>query len=209
MPLTNYSLNKYVAQELSDLKNPLARSVRGEFPNLDKWICTFVMKSIFHLDLTEKHTTLAFALIRRAQAAIEDYDEACTALSHTVGRESTITEYFHTLRKLESSVAMLYQAYNFAIKALSIRLFATNDGSNYQRLNSIYNSSRHPDVMKLPSGHLHPVWIKNDGLYTNGTKLRFDELEDMLRELGRIAEYTSNGNIQQTLTESGREQRKV
>jgi len=195
MPLTNYSLNKYVAQELADLKSPIAKSIRGEFPNLDGWISTFVLKSIFHFTLPADRAALAFALLRRAQAAIEDYDEACTALGRVVGRESTVSEYFLALRKLESSIAMLYQAYDFARKALSIKLFESGDGTPYQRLNSIYNRSRHPDVTALPSGHLHPVWLKDDGLYTDGARLGFDELENLLRDLGRIAERTSNGNV--------------
>jgi len=195
MPLTGYSLNKYVAQELADLNNPMARSVRGEFPNLDGWILTFILKSIFHFNLPERRAALAFALLRRAQAAIEDYDEASVALSRAARRESTIPEYFHALRKLESSVAMLYQAYDFARKALSIKLFGSGDGTPYQRLNSIYNCSRHPDVTTLPSGHLHPVWVNDDGVYADGAKLGFDELEDLLREIGRIAERTANGNV--------------
>ncbi len=195
MPLSNYSLNKYVAQELADLKNPCARSVRGEFPNLEAWIPTFVLKSIFQLNLPEGRAALAFSLIRRAQAAIEDYDEACTALSNAAARKSTIPKYFYALRKLESTVAMIYQAYDFGRKALSIKLFEPEDGTPYQRVNLIYNRTRHSDVTTLPPGHLHPVWVKDDGLYTAGGSLGFEELENLLRELGRVAERTSNGNV--------------
>lgn len=194
MPLTNYSLNKYVAQELADLKTPMAKSIREEFPNLDDWVGVFVMKTIFNFSLPQDRAALAFALLRRAQAAIEDYDDACVALLHAVGREKTIPQYFHALRKFESSIAMLYQAYDFARKALSIKLFEPHDGTPYQRLNFIYNRSRHPDVQTLPSDHLHPVWVRDDGVYTDGGTLRFDELEDLLRELGRIAERISNGD---------------
>jgi hypothetical protein len=74
------------------------------------------------------------------------------------------------------------------MSALSIKLFETNDGTPHQRLNLIYNQSRHTKVSSLPPGHLHTVWLQNDGIYTDGAALRFDELEDLLRQMGRIAE---------------------
>jgi hypothetical protein len=89
---------------------------------------------------------------------------------------------------------MLCQAFNFARKALRIKLFEPNDGTPQERLNLIYNRSRHTNVSSLPPGHLHTVWLQNDGIYTDGAALRFDEFEELLRELGRIAEGTLTGN---------------
>lgn len=194
MPLSEYALNTYVAQELGDIRTPVAQSVRDEFPNLENWIASFIIKSIFHFTVPANQTALAFALMRRAQAAIEEYHEACAALALVARRERTIGSYFKALRKLESTVTMLYQAYDYGRKALSVKLFESGDGTPYQRLNAIYNRSRHPDVTQLPPGHLHPVWARNDGIYTDGTKLEYQEIEALLREIGRIAESIANGN---------------
>jgi hypothetical protein len=194
MPLSNYALDTFVAQKLSELTAPSATSVAQEFPGLDTWLTTFVLKTIFHLSLPQDRAALAFALLRRAQAAIEDYDDACAALRPIVERQKTVSEYFRALRKLEGAIAMLYQAYDFAMKGLGIKLFEPDDGTPYQRLNLLYNRSRHTNVSTLPPGHLHTVWLQNDGVYTDGATLRFDELEDLLRDLGRIAERTSTGD---------------
>ncbi len=194
MPLTNYALDKYVGQGFSSLKMPNTKSVRGEFPNLDSWIPIFIRQSIFHRNLSDDRKAFAFALIRRAQAAIEDYDEACVTLTYIIRGENIISKYFHALRKIESSVAQLYQAFDFARKALSQDIFEKNDGTVIQRLNSIYNDSRHPDVTKLPPGHLQPVWIHDDGFCTINARLGFDEFESLLRLIGKNVDRISNGD---------------
>jgi len=193
MPLSNFALDTFVAQKLSELTAPTATSVAKEFPGLDAWLTTFVLNTIFRLNLPQDRTALAFALLRRAQAAIEDYDDACGALLLVVERQKTVSQYFRALRKFEVAIAMLYQAFDFGRKALRSKLFEQKDGTPYERLNLIYNDSRHTDVSSLPLGHLHAVWLQNDGIYTHGVALRFGELEDLLREMGRIAEQISAG----------------
>ncbi|MEO8628990.1 MAG: hypothetical protein ABI612_12925 [Betaproteobacteria bacterium] len=192
MPLSNYAFDKFVAQELSELTAPTAISVLHEFPSIDGWLQTFILKNMLERNLPHKHAALAFALLRRAQAAIEDYDDACAALKLVVQRQTTISQYFRLLRKVEATIASLYQAFDIARKPLQSDIFEPNDGTPYQRLNCIYNRSRHVNTLSLPAGHLHPVWLQNDGLYTDGAFLRFDELEQQLRDLGRIAERVSN-----------------
>jgi hypothetical protein len=194
MPLTKFGLDTFVAQKLSELTAPTATSVSKEFPGLDTWLTTFVLKTIFHLNLPQARVALGFALLRRAGAAIEDYDEACATLRPVVERQRTVSQYFRALRKFEGAITMLYQAFDFGRKALGTKLFEESGGSPLQRLNLIYNRSRHTDLSSLPAGHLHPVWLQDDGIYTDGAALRFSEIEELLRQLGRIGERVSTGD---------------
>jgi hypothetical protein len=194
VPLSNFALDSFVSQKLSELNAPTATSVAKEFSSLDTWLNTFVLQTIFNFSPSQDRIALAFALLRRAQAAIEDYDEACIALLSIAQRSKTVSEYFRALRKIENTIAMIYQAFNFGRRALGIKLFEEGDGTPHQRLNYIYNRSRHADLKSLPPRHLHTVWLQNDGIYTDGVTLRFDELEDLLRQLGAIAEKISTGN---------------
>lgn len=87
------------------------------------------------------------------------------------------------------------QSLDLARKALEYQLFTQGDGSPYERLNRIYNKGRHSNPEVLPAGQLHAVWIKNDGLYTDGNNLTFDELRVLILDIGRIADKLAKGEL--------------
>ncbi|HQU45857.1 MAG TPA: hypothetical protein PK867_23785 [Pirellulales bacterium] len=193
--LSKYALDKFVAQDLSHLNECRLAPLATEFPDHSFWLTSFVANCIFRIPLTPEKAALAFALIRRAGGAVEDYEEAREHLTELVAGNRTISLYFRCLRRLESAVAMLYQSLDFVRRALGINLFTQGDGSPYERLKLIYNRGRHSNPETLPEGHLHAVWIKNDGLYTEGASLGFGEIRDMIRDIGQIADKVSKGEI--------------
>jgi hypothetical protein len=195
MPLSMYALDNFVAQDLSQLTECQAVPVAPEFPDCSSWLSSFVLNWILHISLSKEKAALAFALIRRAEGAVVDYEEARELLTDIVGGKRNISLYFRCLRRFESSVGMLYQSLDFARKALGVKLFIQGDGSPYERLNQIYNNSRHSNPEALPAGQLHAVWIKNDGLYTDGANLTFAELRDLILDIGRIAEKLAKGEV--------------
>lgn len=195
MPLSLYALDNFVAQDLSQLTECGAAPVAAEFPDYQSWLSSFVLNWIFRIPLSKDKAALAFALIRRAEAAISDYEEARTDLSVLVAGKRDIAIYFRSLRKFESAVSVLYQALDFGRKALGVKLFTQGDGSSYERLNLIYNKSRHADPEALPAGHLHAVWLKNEGLIADGASLPFDELRDLIHQIGRIADKLAKGEV--------------
>ena len=195
MPLSRYALDTFVSQELSQLTECRALPVVSEFPDCSSWLSSFVLNWIFRIPLPKEKAALAFALIRRAEGAVADYEEAREHLEKLVTGNRNISLYFRCLRRFESTAGMLSQSRNFVGKALGIRLFKDGDGSTYERLNRIYNNSRHSNPEKLPAGQLHAVWIKNDGLHTDGANLTFDELHDLLRKFGGIADKLAKGEV--------------
>jgi hypothetical protein len=195
MPLSMYALDTFVAQDLSQLTECRPAPIAPEFPDYSSWLSSFVLNWIFRISLPKDKAALAFALIRRAEGAIGDYEEARTELASLVAGGRSISLYFRCLRRFESTVAMLYQSLDFVRRALGIKLFDPGDGSPYERLNLIYNKSRHSDPETLPTGQLHAVWIKNDGLYADGANLTFDELRDLVRDIGRIADKLAKGEV--------------
>lgn len=195
MPLSNYALDTFVSQDLSTLKECRATPVGGEFPDRMSWLSSFVLGCMFQFPLPREKAALAFALIRRAEGAVEEYDRACEALKDLTDGKKTISGYFRCLRMYESTVSMLYQGLDFARKSLKTKLFESGDGSAYDRLNRIYNKSRHYDPQRLPERHLHAVWIKNDGLYIEDAVLSFDELRNMVAQVALIADSTSKCRV--------------
>ncbi|MDY7116041.1 hypothetical protein RAN53_06740 [Halomonas sp. SSL-5] len=195
MPLSMFALDNFVAQDLPQLTECRAVPVAPELSDCASWLNSFVLNWNFRIPLSKEKAALAFALIRRAEGAVVDYEEACELLTDIVGGTRSISLYFRCLRRFESSVGMLYQSLDLVRKALGIQLFTQGDGSPYERLNQIYNKCRHSNPEALPAEQLHAVWIKNDGLYTDGTNLTFDELRDLILDIGRIADKLAKGEV--------------
>jgi hypothetical protein len=183
-------MDKFVAQHLSELGPCSLPSIADEFPEHSAWISTFVLKRIFQNHIEESKAALAFVFLRRAEAAFDEWELARRTLAE-LAREKTASGYFKALRHLESTVAALYQSYDFARAGKAY--FETRDGSSLERLNSLYNTSRHFDPSKLPPGDLHAVWITNNGLCTRANSITFEELLELLRGTGKLATAISSG----------------
>lgn len=193
MPLSFYALDNFVSQELSQLTECRATEVVDEFPNYQSWLSTLVLNWMLWSSLPREKAALAFAIVRRSEAAITDYEEARELLAKLVSSGKSISLYFRCLARFESTVAMVCQALTFIRKALNIKLYKKGDDSPHERLYEIYNKSRHYNPETLPTGQLHAVWIKNDGLFVDGAHLTFAELRELVHEVGRIADKLSKG----------------
>lgn len=195
MPLPNDALDTFISQELSKLTACRPQSLAADFPEREEWFSQFVLRRIFQNHVKDARAALAFAMVRRADAALDEWELACAAAHQNVRRPSA---YFKLLRHLENSVAALWQGLEFGRNAIDRMLFAKGDGSVYERLNWIYNVSRHYDPNALPHGDMHRVWVSNDGLHTREHAVSFTEMRDGLQFLAGMAqklagELTSNG----------------
>lgn len=118
MPLSMHAWDKFVAQDLSQLTECRPSPVAPEFTDHTSWLSSFVCNWMLRLPLTKEKAALAFALIRRAEGAIVDYEETRELLADIVGDHRSISTYFFCLRRFESTVGMLWQSLDFMRKAL-------------------------------------------------------------------------------------------
>jgi len=190
MSLSHYALDTFVSQEISKLTACAPKSLAAEFPNTSDWLNQFVLRRIFHNHIREERAAWAFILVRRAVAALEEWEHACEA-APGVGN---LSGYFKMLRHLESCIASLWQGLEFSRRALKTKLFEKGDGSVYERLNWLYNEGRHFDPQDLPSSDLHSLWISNEGLNSREHLVTFGELRDSLIVLASIAEQIAAGS---------------
>jgi hypothetical protein len=109
MPLSNYAFDTFVSQDLSKLTECRAATIAPDFPDHTSWLSSFVLNWILNIPLSKDSAALAFALIRRAEAAIEDYEQARVDLATLVDRDRSVSLYFRCLRRFESTVAMASQ----------------------------------------------------------------------------------------------------
>ena len=121
MPLSHYALDTFVSQDMSKLTACAPRSLATEFPERNHWLSQFVLRRIFHNHVSEERAALAFILVRRAEAALDEWELACEA-AHDVRKPSG---YFKMLRHLENCVTALWQGLEFGRRALETKLFDT------------------------------------------------------------------------------------
>lgn len=189
MPLTHSALDMFVSQEMSRLTNCAPQSLADEFPEHNHWLDQFVLRRIFHNHIREDRAALAFVLVRRAAAALDEWELACVAASNV----QTLSGYFKMLRHMENCISALWQGLEFIRRALQVKLFDKGDGSSYERLNWVYNVGRHFDPQELPSGNLHRLWISNDGVNTQEHVVTFVELRDAIKYLaGLVQEFAGS-----------------
>ena len=192
MLLTNYALDKFVSQQLSQLTECNVFNVAERYSQAKHWVSNFVLNSMFGGSVLEEGRIFTFFFLRRAEAAFTEYESACQALIEFVNAPSKRPSlYFRALHHFEMTIAMLWQAYDLTKKALNHKLFNKGDGSDYERLNWIYNVSRHFNPLDLPSGQIHVIWLTNAGIQTEKHGVSFPELEEFLVEIGNLANSIS------------------
>lgn len=187
MPLTNYVLDTFVAQDMSKLTACAPQSLAAEFLEHGHWLSSFVMRRILHSHVDEDKAALAFVLVRRAEAALDEWELACEAAKNVLKPSG----YFKMLRHMENCIATLWQGLEFSRRALSTKLFERGDGNVYERLNWLYNFGRHFDPQELASGNLHRIWISNEGINSREQAVTFAELRETVRMLSNIASQIS------------------
>jgi len=185
MGISNYALDTFVAQNMSKLTHLSIKSLSEEFPNVDNWFSQFVFRRIFQVHVPDEKAALAFAIVRRSHAALQEWELASAAAQ---GDLRSIGNLFSVLRHLESCISSVWQGLEFARKPLGQDYFKNGDGSVYERMNWIYNVSRHFDPLALPQGDTHRVWLSDQAMHTREQTVSFDELREAIRMLARISE---------------------
>lgn len=185
MGISDYALDTFVAQEMSKITRLEIESLAGEFPNADTWLVEFVTLRIFHSHVPKEKAALVFAIIRRAHAAVQEWELASAA---ALGNMRHIGAYFRVLRHLESCISATWQGLEFARRSLKIDLFTKNEVNVYTRLNWVYNTFRHFDPEMLPEGDLHRTWLSNDAIHTREHVVQFTELREEVALLARVSE---------------------
>ena len=189
MQPSNYLLDNFIAHKLSLLKECGA----AELPETPNWLNAFILTSIFRVRLEAKARAYMFNFLRRAEGASSAYREARAALiEYVTTPPHVVSPYFTALLDFEVCISQCYQGYELLAIASGEKFFERNDGSEAERLQILYVDSKHMDQMidggKIPSEATAAVRITNRGLESSRAALSFEELLEMLLNMGRLAE---------------------
>lgn len=196
MPLSNYSLDKFVAPNLSELTENSAQELIMD--QQDYWVRNFILNTLLGVRLLDPYHQYIYNFLRKAESAFHEYANARLLLGEYIDQgKDAVSKYLSAVLHFEICLAQAYQAYMLAKNIIGLeKLFNTGDGSALDRLNKIYNLSKHVAERisegKLPEESILPVYITNNGLETHATYLNFNELVELLQDLGEMALKLSN-----------------
>lgn len=197
MPLTKYSLDNFVSQQLSQLTECNAPDVVRQFKESNFWISNFILNSILRYQVDQRLRTFAYSYLRKAEAAFFEYDLARNSLFEFVNNSTKKpSAYFKSLTHFEFALSMLCQSYQLAKRISNEKFYEKGDGTHYEKLNKIYDEIRHFKPDNLPTNHFHPVWVTNHGIQIENILLNFGELESLLVEVGCFADKLSQIDFQ-------------
>lgn len=81
--------------------------------------------------------------------------------------------------------------YEILRKVAKRKVFQNGDGSEYERLNHLYNRLKHTESAierdQIPKDSTLPVWMTNAGLQSADSNLSWQELANLLAELSSLA----------------------
>ncbi len=193
--LSNYSLDHFVAPGLSKLtfnNVPVLLMEQQEY-----WVRNFILNTMFGGRIDLHWRPHLYNFLRKVEAAFYEYAHARSTLDEyfLIGKDA-ISKYLLAVQHFESCLALTYQAYMLIKNILKKdKFFKTDDDSTLDRLNKLYNQSKHIED-KLSNGQdlnniLLPIWITNIGIESPKAVLSFNELVELLTELGETAQHLS------------------
>jgi hypothetical protein len=184
---SSYALDKFVGHRLSLLTECGANSV-DEPPN---WIAVFVLNSALNSTIDARKYAYSLNFLRRVEGAISSYREAtATLLDYVQSPGRSISTYFRCLSHFEFCIGQLWQAHRLLSKPGNVRLFEQGDGSTEERLNKIYNATKHMEGRiadgTMPEDSPSVLWLTNREISCMDASVSFAELETMLRSVHEL-----------------------
>ena len=184
MPFTPTAIEQFISARVTSVTECNASDLSDEFPTAKDWVSGFGLMVIFTDRPKPELRPFALQFVRRCEMALANYGHGRKALQDLIsGNRGRWAPYYRALSYFEAAVAQLYQAYINMHKLLGTPLFTKNDGTPLQRLNHIYNTSKH----ETPADD-ETVWITNSGMETKEATISFGEIEELARVCARISE---------------------
>lgn len=186
---SNYFLNNFISFDLSDLSGNNA----GKRDTTSRWVNTFILNAAYRYKMEDSKRLLIMNLLRRVESSFHQYNLGSSQLDeYLLGDKTGVSKYFSAVVCFEIALSHLYQAYMFGQRLTGTKLFNSNDNSPLDRLNKLYNISKHYDgtISKGDLAEINtiPIWITNEGFKSVNSFLSYSDVHEMMNEM----EYISN-----------------
>ncbi len=197
MVLSKYSMDTFIAPQLSELTKAIAPDLHSCTKEYGNWVINFILNTIFRVRIIERNRQLIMYFLRKVEGAFQEYHEGRYFLENYIkNRNKAISSYFHSLRHFEAAMSLAYQAFETIRTMIKEKLFTKEDGTPLQRLNRLQNLSKHAnkEISRSDfSGEFNiSIWLTNEGIESHDTTLSFSEFSLLLIDLAKLAEVISN-----------------
>ncbi len=193
MPLTNYSMDKFVAPHMSVFTKADIPDMSDHASEQEHWVGNFVLNTLRRVNVPSPQRQFMFNFLRRAEAAFRDYGHA---REHTLGylaNPGSVSLYVAAIGSWETFLSQAWHALGLLEGTAGVKniWFVKGDGSVPERLNHMYNRSKHTES-GLRSGDFPEettlcVWLENAGLTSTEQTLTFIEMVDILETIAQWA----------------------
>ena len=182
-------LDKFLAPRVSNFR-------RAEIPDMSGdsslWLSKYFLNNVLRGSYTDPMRQYVFNYLRRVEGAHVAHQSArSTTVQFLHGSRQSMSRYMEAIFHWESFLAQSGMAYALAERLTEARPFEPGDGSVEQRVNLLYNRSKHSDTAieagQLPPEGTIPVWMEDDGLHGVDVVLRWEETGEVLHDLSNFA----------------------
>lgn len=196
---TDHAKDTFFAPGLSALTTSGAEPIVLEADS-EHWLDDYILNTTLRFAVEAPKRQIMFELIRKADWARREYESGRVELQayFDEGRPTRLRRYSRALSHFEACLAGLWQGWSLARAVIpgAPKLFTPKDDTEFERVNALYNASKHADQMiadgrHAPDGTLQ-MWFTNVGLQGIEKAVSFRELKDLTESLCRVASYVSN-----------------
>jgi hypothetical protein len=191
VPFSAYAKDIFVGPYMSSFKSAEIADMSACDPEQEHWVSNFILNTLVGSKPKDPQRQYMFNFLRHTQAAFREYalarDQTQLFLSHPDAPSHyllAVTHWEHFLMHDETAWNFLFR---FADRPIDTK-FSKKDGSVRQRLNNLYNLSKHAREDQFATDSTLAVWLDNDGLNSTTDHLTFEEAADDLRHLARWAD---------------------
>jgi hypothetical protein len=191
VPFTKAAVELFISKKAAEVTRCGASDVQLQVPEYEHWLAIAGLSMIFNDFPPEEIRPFAINFIRRIDAAYAEYGLARQQVLELVkdgnGRWSP---YFRALHHFEVTISQLYMAMDSVRKKANHNFFNSGDGSFEEKLNRIYNASKH----QIAQVEL-PVWFSDTGVCTSKATLLFEEIEDYMLKMAGVVKGLHNREV--------------
>lgn len=185
--------DEFFAPNLSAFKTANIPDMSQRDHQSEAWLVGFSHNSMLRGRASSPDHEYRFTFLRRAVIAFAEHADARMYTLRYLGftDEFRPATYYAALYHWEQFLGASWHALDTMTTMYGPKVFTKKDATAPQRLNSLYNQSRHA-ASCIASGHMPssgplPMWLDNDGLRSVDSDLSFAETADVLVFLGEWA----------------------
>ncbi|MBB2486318.1 hypothetical protein H5407_13930 [Mitsuaria sp. WAJ17] len=188
-------LNRFIAPGIAqfteaEIPEPAIAGVQAEY-----WMANHFLHSVFLSQYEGNQRQLAFNIIYRAQAAIEDHKRAreltSTYLESSKPENPSSNKYYRALRAWETCLLNLQAFTELVVTLSNTNIFTKGDDTPQEHAYEIANTIKHWGK-RVREGKHHdddtvPMWLTNSGFSTRNHALTYVNLADLLADCAVVA----------------------